>query len=191
MENTFLRVCKMLASVLNLVEQGQTRFFKFFPALHTLTEHAPCSTVSPKHRLALFFNNASCPLNLEATTQRDALLHPLFSSWVTVGSHVTASCMYLALPAGEEAGNARHSRAALYPMGDNGRRAERQGCAPGHVPHQHIAPRPHCLDRKQPFLSSPSSLCVPALIIVQIQSSGSMLVYFCCKITANRYHLQL
>ncbi|KAI3365073.1 hypothetical protein L3Q82_010193, partial [Scortum barcoo] len=109
--------------------------------------------------LALFFNNASCPLNLEATTQRDALLHPLFSSWVTVGSHVTASCMYLALPAGEEAGNARHSRAALYPMGDNGRRAERQGCAPGHVPHQHIAPRPRRLDRKQPFLSSPSSPC--------------------------------
>lgn len=56
----------------------------------------------------------------------------------------------------EEAGNARHSRAALYPMGDNGRRAERQGCAWGHVPHQHITPYPHCLDRKQLFLS-----CLP------------------------------
>lgn len=84
------------------------------------------------------------------------VLHPLVTSWVTVGSRVPASA------AGEEAGNARHSRAALYPMGDNGRRAERQGCAPGHVP--------HCLDRKQPFLSS---FCVPALVIVLMQSTHS------------------
>lgn len=40
----------------------------------------------------------------------------------------------------EETGNACHSSAALYPMGDNGRRAERQGCAWGRVPHQHMAP---------------------------------------------------
>lgn len=40
--------------------------------------------------------------------------------------------------AGEEAGNALHSRAALYPTGDNGRRAERQAWASGHVPHWHI-----------------------------------------------------
>lgn len=57
--------------------------------------------------------------------------------------------------AGEEAGNARRSTAALYPLGDDGRRAERRGCAAGHVPHPHIAPLPHCLDRKQPFLPSP------------------------------------
>lgn len=56
----------------------------------------------------------------------DALLRPL-SRWVTVGNV-------------GETGNARHSRVALYPMGDNGRRAERQGCARGRVPHQHTAP---------------------------------------------------
>ncbi|KAK1881459.1 Sugar transporter ERD6-like 16 [Dissostichus eleginoides] len=33
----------------------------------------------------------------QATTQRDALLHPLFSSWVTVGSHITASYADMAL----------------------------------------------------------------------------------------------
>lgn len=70
-------------------QKGQTRFFQHFTPLLSMLQ---------KHRLALFFNNASCPLKLEATTQRDALLHPLFSSWVTVGSHVTASYVYLAVP---------------------------------------------------------------------------------------------
>lgn len=83
---------------LYLANEVRQHIKKCFPAFHTLTELAPRSFVSPKkHRLALFFNNASLPLNLEAVTQQDALMQPLFSSCVTVGSHVTASYTYLAL----------------------------------------------------------------------------------------------
>lgn len=73
---------------------------------------------------SIAINNTSWQLNQEATTLVDALL----SSWLMVGSHVVH---VPGSAAGEEAGN------ALYAMGDNGRRVERQGCALGHVPHQH------------------------------------------------------
>lgn len=91
-----------------------------------------------------------------------------------------------ACAAGEEAGNARHSRAALYAMGDNGRRAERQGCAPGHVPHQHHI---HTVWTGSSLSCPPPITLCPALVILLIQSGDSMLVWFGCKSTLTALFL--
>lgn len=66
-------------------------------------------------------------------------LHPLVASWVTVGSHVTASCVYLPLPQERKQEMLAIAGLLCTLWEIMGRRAERQGCAPGHVPHQHAS----------------------------------------------------
>lgn len=115
-----------------------------------------------RHSLQLLFHWSKPPLflpkspNLEDMIQHDAPLHPLVPNWVRVESHVAASCGYLSQPRERKQEMLAIARLLCTLWGTMGALAERQGCAAGHVPHPHIAPLPHCLDRKQPFL--PSSL---------------------------------
>lgn len=123
-----------------------------------------CSWPSWRHRLlqqhmSFLLNNAS---SHQRSPPSSALLLGYSGKPCSCEAHV------------EETGNACHSRAALYPMGDNGRRAERQGCARGHVPHQHIAPLSG-QEAAFPVMSpSSSSLCDSALALLLQTHTGKV-----------------